>query len=205
VKYSLLSYLGRFKRNALNRHYSLHIMALTESTMVKLGSDAPYFELPDTNGENITIDSFEADALIVIFTCNHCPYAKAVEDRLISLGNKYGSKANFVLISSNEVQNYPDDSPAKMAERHASKNYPFPYLFDETQEVAKAYSAVCTPDIFLYNKDRKLEYRGRLDDNWQQPHNVTREELKMAIDAVLNGNKIEFDQIPSMGCNIKWK
>ena len=180
-------------------------MALTESTMVKLGSDAPYFELPDTNEENITIDSFEADALIVIFTCNHCPYAKAVEDRLISLGNKYESKANFVLISSNEVQNYPDDSPAKMAERHASKNYPFPYLFDETQEVAKAYSAVCTPDIFLYNKDRKLEYRGRLDDNWQQPHNVTREELKMAIDAVLNGNKIEFDQIPSMGCNIKWK
>jgi peroxiredoxin len=180
-------------------------MALTESTMVKLGSDAPYFELPDTNGKNITIDSFEANALIVIFTCNHCPYAKAVEDRLISLGNKYGSKANFVLISSNEVQNYPDDSPAKMAERHAIKNYPFPYLFDETQEVAKAYSAVCTPDIFLYNKDRKLEYRGRLDDNWQQPHNVTREELRMAIDAVLNGNKIEFDQIPSMGCNIKWK
>jgi peroxiredoxin len=180
-------------------------MALTESTMVKLGSDAPYFELPDTNGENITIDSFEADALIVIFTCNHCPYAKAVEDRLISLGNKYGSKANFVLISSNEVQNYPDDSPEKMAERHAVKNYPFPYLFDETQEVAKAYSAVCTPDIFLYNKDRKLEYRGRLDDNWQQPQNVTREELRIAINAVLNGNKIEFDQIPSMGCNIKWK
>jgi peroxiredoxin len=180
-------------------------MALTESTMVKLGSDAPYLELPYTNGENITIDSFEADALIVIFTCNHCPYAKAVEDRLISLGNKYGSKANFVLISSNEVQNYPDDSHEKMAERHAVKNYPFPYLFDETQEVAKAYSAVCTPDIFLYNKDRKLEYRGRLDDNWQQPQNVTREELRIAINAVLNGNKIEFDQIPSMGCNIKWK
>ena len=180
-------------------------MALTESTMVKLGSDAPYFDLPDTNGKNIAIDNFEADALVVIFTCNHCPYAKAVEDRLILLGNEYGNKTDFVLISSNEVENYPDDSPEKMAERHAAKNYPFPYLFDETQEVAKAYSAVCTPDIFLYNKDRKLEYRGRLDDNWKEPENVTREELRMAIDAVLNGNEIEFDQIPSMGCNIKWK
>ena len=92
-----------------------------------------------------------------------------------------------------------------MAERHQAKSYPFPYLFDESQEVAKAYGAVCTPDIFLYNKNRKLEYRGRLDDNWKEPENVTREELRMAIDAVLNGNEIGFDQIPSMGCNIKWK
>jgi peroxiredoxin len=180
-------------------------MALTESTMVKLGSDAPYFDLPDTNGKNITIDTFEADALIVIFTCNHCPYAKAVEDRLVNLGNDYKGRTDFVLISSNDIENYPADSPEKMAEKAKDKNYPFPYLFDETQEIAKAYSAVCTPDIFLYNKDRKLEYRGRLDDNWQNPQSVTREELKMAIDAVLSGNKIEFDQIPSMGCNIKWK
>ena len=180
-------------------------MALTESTMVKLGSDAPYFDLPDTNGENIAIDKFEADALIVIFTCNHCPYAKAIEDRLILLGNEYRNKADFVLISSNEIENYPDDSPDKMAERHTVKNYPFPYLFDETQEVAKAYRAVCTPDIFLYSKDRKLKYRGRLDDNWKEPENVTREELRMAIDAVLSSKEIEFDQIPSMGCNIKWK
>ena len=92
-----------------------------------------------------------------------------------------------------------------MAERHAEKGYPFPYLYDETQEVAKAYSAVCTPDIFLYNEDRKLEYRGRIDDNWQNPEQVEREELKMAIEAVLNGKTIDFEQKPSMGCNIKWK
>jgi peroxiredoxin len=180
-------------------------MSLTESTMVKLGSDAPSFNLPDINGDNISLDFFEAETLVVIFTCNHCPYAKAVEDRLVNLGNNYKGRTDFVLISSNDIENYPADSPEKMAEKAKDKKYPFPYLFDETQEIAKAYSAVCTPDIFLYNKDRKLEYRGRLDDNWQNPQSVTREELKMAIDAVLSGNKIEFDQIPSMGCNIKWK
>lgn len=180
-------------------------MALTESTMVKLGSPAHGFSLPDTNGKNVSLSDFDSDALVVIFTCNHCPYAKAVEDRLIILGNDYQNQTDFVLISSNEIENFPDDSPEKMAERHRAKSYPFPYLFDESQEVAKAYGAVCTPDIFLYNKDRKLKYRGRLDDNWKEPEKITREELRMAIDAVLSGSEIDFDQIPSMGCNIKWK
>jgi len=180
-------------------------MALTESTMVKLGSEAPYFNLPNTDGENVSLDYFKAEILVVIFTCNHCPYAKAVEDRLIELGNNYSKTVDFVLISSNDVENYPADSPEKMAELARNKGYPFPYLFDETQEIAKAYSAVCTPDIFLYNSERKLKYRGRLDDNWQNPNQVEREELKMAIEAVLNGKEIDFEQIPSMGCNIKWK
>ena len=180
-------------------------MALTESTMVKLGSEAPYFNLPNTNGENVSLEHFKAEILVVIFTCNHCPYAKAVEDRLIELGNNYSETVDFVLISSNDVENYPADSPEKMAELARNKGYPFPYLFDETQEIAKAYSAVCTPDIFLYNSERKLKYRGRLDDNWQNPNQVERKELKMAIEATLNGRGIDFEQIPSMGCNIKWK
>jgi len=180
-------------------------MALTESTMVKLGSVAPYFNLPDTLGKNVSIEDFDSELLIIVFTCNHCPYAKAVEERLIKLGKKYKNDVDFVLISSNDSENYPEDSPKKMAERHTEKGYPFPYLYDETQEVAKAYSAVCTPDIFLYNEDRKLEYRGRIDDNWQNPEQVEREELKMAIEAVLNGKTIDFEQKPSMGCNIKWK
>ena len=173
--------------------------------MVKLGSVAPYFNLPDTSGKNLSIEDFDSELLVIVFTCNHCPYAKAVEDRLIKLGKEYKNDVDFVLISSNDSENYPEDSPKKMAERHAEKGYPFPYLFDETQEVAKAYSAVCTPDIFLYNGDRKLEYRGRIDDNWQNPEQVEREELKMAIEAVLNGKAIDFEQKPSMGCNIKWK
>ena len=173
--------------------------------MVKLGSSAHDFSLPDTNGNNVNLTDFKSDSLVVIFTCNHCPYAKAVEDRLIILGNDYLDKAEYVLISSKDVENYPDDTPEKMAERHTEKNYPFPYLFDETQDVAKAYGAVCTPDIFLYDSDRKLRYRGRLDDNWKEPENVTREELRMALDTVLSGNQIDFDQVPSMGCNIKWK
>ena len=180
-------------------------MALTESTMVELGSKAPYFNLPNTDGENISLEHFKAEVLVVIFTCNHCPYAKAVEDRLIELGNNYSETVDFVLISSNDVENYPADSPEKMAELAKSKGYPFPYLFDETQKIAKAYSAVCTPDIFLYNSERKLQYRGRLDDNWQNPNQVEREELKIAIEATLNGKGINFEQIPSMGCNIKWK
>ena len=180
-------------------------MVLTESTMVSLGSKAPYFSLPDTDGNNLSIENFSKEILVVIFTCNHCPYAKAVEDRLIKLANNYNSKVDFVLISSNDAENYPEDSPEKMAELAESKSYPFPYLFDETQEIAKAYSAVCTPDIFLYNNDRELEYRGRLDDNWKEPEKVSREELKMAIEIVLKSEEIDFTQIPSMGCNIKWK
>ena len=180
-------------------------MALTESTMVELGSKAPYFNLPNIDGNNLSIEDFTNDILVIIFTCNHCPYAKAVEDRIIELATNYSSNVDFVLISSNDADNYPADSPEKMAEQAKNKNYPFPYLFDETQNIAKSYSAVCTPDIFLYDSERRLKYRGRLDDNWQNPNQVKREELKMAIESILNDKEIDFEQIPSMGCNIKWK
>ena len=143
---------------------------------------------------------------LIMFICNHCPYVKAVIKEIVSDCKeleKEGIKSLAVM--SNDTVNYPDDSFDKMIEFSKENGFGFPYLIDETQEIAKAYSAVCTPDIFLYNNERKLEYRGRLDDNWQNPNQVEREELKMAIEATLNGKGINFEQIPSMGCNIKWK
>ena len=182
-------------------------MAKTPSNMVTLGTKAPKFELHNTVDDILYSSEqlFSKNGTVVMFICNHCPFVIHVIDEIVSISENYKENISFVAISSNDVINYPDDSPELMKKFAVNKNFSFPYLFDETQEVAKAYSAVCTPDIFLYNKDKKLEYRGRLDDNWQQPHNVTREELRMAIDAVLNGNEIDFKQVPSMGCNIKWK
>ena len=180
-------------------------MALTESTMVKLGSVAPYFNLPDTLGKNVSIEDFDSELLIIVFTCNHCPYAKAVEDRLIKLGKEYKNDVDFVLISSNDSENYPEDSPKKMAERHTEKGYPFPYLFDETQEVAKNYQAACTPDFYLFDKNLELYYRGRFDSS--RPGNnlpVTGEDIHEAAELMLSKLSYNQKQYPSMGCNIKW-
>ena len=182
-------------------------MALTYSTMLELGTKAPDFNLPATDGKDRGPADFQgAKALLIVFTCNHCPYAQAVEDRLVRIAEDFGPKGlATVLINSNDVVNYPDDSFDKMKERAKAKGFPFPYCLDETQDVAREYHAACTPDPFLFDADQRLAYRGRIDDNWQEPDKVTRHELREAIEAVLEGRPAASEQIASMGCNIKWK
>lgn len=183
-------------------------MAQTPSTMVALGSSAPPFRLPDTNGKLVSLDDFRnAPALLVMFICNHCPFVKHVRAELAKLGREYQAKgAAIIAINSNDVVKYPDDSPAKMKEEVKLAGYTFPYLFDESQSVAKAYDAACTPDFFVYDRHRKLVYRGQLDDS--RPGNglpVTGRDLRAALDAALASKAIPAEQRPSIGCNIKWK
>ncbi|MEO6182272.1 MAG: thioredoxin family protein [Verrucomicrobiota bacterium] len=183
-------------------------MALTPSTMRPLGASAPEFCLPDTNGKNVSLRDFKgAPAVLVMFICNHCPYVKHVRSELARLGRDYQAKsAAIVAINSNDAANYADDSPEKMRQEAVAAGYTFPYLFDESQSVAKAYRAACTPDIFLFDKDLKLVYRGQLDDS--RPRNelpVTGKDLRAALDAVLAGKPVSEKQTPSIGCNIKWK
>ena len=153
------------------------------------------------------LDSFaDAELLVVVFTCNHCPYAIACEDRLIAIQEDYRDKGvQLVAINPNDAVNYPDDSFDNMKVRAAEKGFNFPYLRDETQEVARAYDAACTPDVFVFDRDRKLLYNGRIDDNWRQPDQVTRRELRELLDAALEGGTVDFAHTPSMGCSIKWK
>ena len=183
-------------------------MALTPSTMLPLGTTAPDFKLPDTNGKTVPLADFkDKAALLVLFICNHCPYVKHIRTGLAQLARDYLPKgAAIVGINSNDVANYPDDSPAKMREEVKSAGYLFPYLYDETQAVAKAYRAACTPDIYLFDKSHKLVYRGQLDDS--RPGNgipVTGKDLRAALDAVLAGRPTSELQVASIGCNIKWK
>ena len=183
-------------------------MAKTPSTMTALGTAAPDFRLPDTNGKLVARDDFrDAPGLLVMFICNHCPYVKHIRDGLAAFGRDYANKGLAIVgINSNDVANYPDDSPAKMAEEVQSAGYTFPYLFDDSQAVAKAYAAACTPDFFLYDRDRKLVYRGQFDES--RPGSgiaVTGKDLRAACDAVLAAKTISPEQRPSIGCNIKWK
>ena len=183
-------------------------MALTPSTMLPLGTQAPNFALPDTAGNVVTLDSLkDSKALVVMFICNHCPFVKHVADELAKLGRDYQPKAVAVVaIQSNDAINYPDDSPAKMKREREQRGYSFPYLYDESQEVAKTYKAACTPDFYVFDGEQKLVYRGQLCDS--RPKSdipVTGRDLRAAIDAVLAGEKPSADQKPSMGCNIKWK
>ncbi len=182
-------------------------MALTYSTPLVLGTPAPDFQLPGTDGHTYSLASFtSAPALVVVFTCNHCPYARALEDRLIATARAYADRGvRFVAISANDANAYPEDSFAKMRERAEAKGYPFPYLYDESQQVAKAYDAVCTPDLYIFDAQQKLAYHGRFDDNWKDPNQVTRRDLELALDQALAGKPVDFDQLPSMGCNIKWR
>ena len=183
-------------------------MARTPSTMLPLGTIAPEFKLPDTSGKLVALTDFaDKSALLVMFICNHCPYVKHVRTELAKLGRDYASRrVGTVAISSNDAANYPEDSPAKMAEEVEAADYDFPYLYDESQAVARAYRAACTPDFFLFDKGRKLFYRGQLDDS--RPGNgipVTGKDLRAALDALLTSKPLLAEQKPSLGCNIKWK
>lgn len=184
-------------------------MALTESNMLPLGTPAPYFNLPDTvSGRMIDLHAVQSEvATVVMFLCNHCPYVIHVNPEIVRIVNDYSPKGvRFVGISSNDVENYPDDSPEKMKITAAEVGYTFPYLYDETQEVAKAYDAACTPDFFVFDGNMKLAYAGRLDGS--RPKNdlpLTGADLRAALDAIIAGKPVPQPQIPSAGCNIKWK
>jgi peroxiredoxin len=193
-----------------NPQAAFHILGMVavNSTMLPLGTKAPDFRLPDPSGKLISVtDCQGATALVVVFMCNHCPYVKHIRAGLAQLARDYlPRRVGMVGINSNDVANYPADSPANMAEEVKSAGYIFPYLYDATQQVAKAYRAACTPDIYLFDKDQRLVYRGQFDDS--RPGNnvpVTGIDLRAAIDAVLAGKPVSPNQKASIGCNIKWK
>ena len=184
-------------------------MALTPSNMIPLGSLAPGFTLPDVvSGNNLTLSSLQgAEATVIMFICNHCPYVKHINTELVRLANDYNTKGvTFVAISSNDIVAEPADSPEQMKKVATDLKYPFPYLFDETQQVAKDYDAACTPDFFIFDKNLKLAYRGQLDDS--RPSNnilLSGKDMREALDALLAGKSVSPRQRPSIGCNIKWK
>lgn len=184
-------------------------MARTLSTMVALGTTAPGFTLPDTiSGKDLSLENLKGEkGTMIMFICNHCPFVKHVNEELVRLSNDYKNKGiGFVALSSNDVINHPDDSPALMTQVAKQLKYPFPYLYDETQEVAKAYDAACTPDFFIYDKDLQLAYRGQLDDS--RPGNeipITGKDIRNALDRLLDNKPVSQEQRPSIGCNIKWK
>ena len=184
-------------------------MAATPSTMMPLGTRAPEFSLPDTiSGKTLSLSELKGkNATLVIFICNHCPYVLHINEELVRIARKYQPNGvSIIAISSNDVVNYPQDGPELMKEQAENVGYTFPYLYDESQDVARAYDAACTPDPFLFDAELKCVYRGQLDSS--RPKNdipVTGEDLRNALDAVLAGEPVPMDQVPSIGCNIKWK
>jgi len=183
-------------------------MARTSSTMLPLGTKAPDFSLVNVDGRTVSLKDFaDAPALLVMFICNHCPFVKHLAPALAQFTSEYMDKGvGIVAVNSNDVANYPADSPEQMVREAEERGYRFPYLYDETQEVAKAYRAACTPDFYVFDRDRRLVYRGQFDDS--RPDNgipITGKDLRAALDAVLAGRQPSQDQRPSIGCNIKWK
>ncbi len=172
-----------------------------------VGTKAPVFSLPGVDGKTYSLESFaDAKLLVVVFTCNHCPYAQALEPRFIELQCDYAARGvRLVGISSNDDKAYPEDSFAKMQERAKNHGWNFPYLHDESQSVARAYDAACTPDIFVFDAERKLRYNGRCDDNWKEPDKVQKRELRHALDLLLAGKPLDFEVTPALGCSIKWR
>ncbi|MBU2494746.1 MAG: thioredoxin family protein [Bacteroidetes bacterium] len=184
-------------------------MSQTPSTMIELGTTAPDFLLTDTiSGNKIKLTDVSSDlATVIMFICNHCPYVKHINNKLVNVASEYQLKGiSFVAISSNDAVNYPEDGPDKMKEYAIELGYPFPYLYDESQEIAKAYNAACTPDFYIYDKELKLVYRGQFDES--RPKNdipVTGNDIRNALDNILAGKEVSINQKPSIGCNIKWK
>ena len=174
---------------------------------LKLGSKLPDFNLPSTDGKNYSVDSFaDKKALIVIFSCNHCPYVIAYEERMKQIQEDYSLKGvAIVAINSNDDKEYPDDSFENMKKRADEKNFNFPYLRDESQEIAKAFDASHTPEIFLFDEKRELAFHGKIDDNWQQPEKAKSQYLREALDELLEGKKISVPETFTIGCTIKWK
>jgi peroxiredoxin len=182
-------------------------MALTYTPAGELGMTCPDFHLPSVTGENFKLKDFDhAKALVVMFICGHCPYVKAIEDRLVHLAREFEVQgAAFAGICANDPAENHEDRPEELLQRWREKKFAFPYLIDDSQEVARAFGAVCTPDLYVFDAQKKLRYRGRLDDSWRKPENVTRRELAEALTAVLKGEAVQSLQNPSMGCSIKWK
>jgi len=182
-------------------------MALLESTMPPLGTPAHNFSLEGIDSKTHSLKSYsEKEIIVIIFMCNHCPYVKAVLKRIIELQNEFIDRGvQFIGINPNDATRYPDDSLENMKIIAKENDFSFPYLIDPSQEVAKSYDAVCTPDLYVYGKNRKLVYRGRIDDNWEDSEKVTQQDLKLALENILSGEAITSNQIPSMGCSIKWK
>jgi len=189
-------------------------MAITYSQMTELGAEAPPFDLPAANPTVDDIaratrrldDYADAEALVIVFTCNHCPYAVHVEETLLEVARAYQERGvPFVAINANDAEHYPDDSFENMARRAQQKGYPFPYLYDASQDVARAYRAECTPDFFVYNRARRLVYRGRFDETRPGQGQPTGHDLRQALDQLLDTGEVTMEQYPSMGCNVKWR
>ncbi len=176
-------------------------------TELRIGTKAHDFNLKGVDGKFYSLGTFEdKKVLCIIFICNHCPYVVAVQQRINQIAKDYADKSFALIgINPNDPVTYPEDSFENMVIRAREQGYVFPYVFDETQQTAREYDAVCTPDIYLYDEKRVLRYRGRIDDNWKEESAVTRKELRMAIDKLLEGKEIDFEMVPSLGCSIKWK
>ena len=183
-------------------------MGLTLSHMMELGTKAPHFEMMDTVSEKtVALADLKSEvATVVFFICKHCPYVKHINAKMVEVANLYQAKGvKFVAISSNDIDTHPQDSPEKMKQVAEEQAYSFPYLYDETQEVAKAYQAECTPDLFVFDSDLKCVYRGQFDNSRPNKGEATGKDLSKALDAIIAGEQVSTEQKPSMGCNIKWK
>ena len=174
---------------------------------LQIGDKVPDFNLPSTDGKDYSSKSFETSkVLVVMFTCNHCPYVQAYEQRLINLQDEFKNrKVSFVAINSNDEVNYPEDNFEGMVKRAKEKSYNFPYLRDKTQDVAKSFGASFTPEIYVFDQNRALQYHGRVDDNWQEPYKVTKQNLKDAIESILSGKPVDRANTQAIGCTVKWK